>query len=41
MMFFWICDVPPPMMRPSENMKSIGQTAVVGDARRPSAASGP
>ena len=25
MMFFWICEVPPPMMRPSENMKSSGQ----------------
>ncbi len=25
MMFFWICDVPPPMTRPSVNMNSIGQ----------------
>src|SRR6266516_4119021 len=26
MMFFWICEVPPPMMRPSEYMKSVGHT---------------
>ncbi len=26
-MFFWICDVPPPITRPSENIHSYGQYA--------------
>ena len=40
MMFFWICDVPPPMMRPSVYMKSSGQ-APPSRARRLPRASGP